>query len=435
LDYKLNILSDYENEVDVKVDYDDIQPEIQEAYNEERKNLSHPGFRKGKVPLSIIKKLYGEAIEYKASEKIANKKFWDLVDEQKLKPISTPVLSDIKYASGEKLEFKVKFEVKPEITLKDYTGLEIDKPIFKVKDEDLDLEVKQLMKSQATFEEAEVVEDENFRIQVDLQKLDDNNEPVIDQRSEGIMIDLGDEKVNPQIRLSAQGKKNGEDFNFEFVDEHQHGDHTHKETFRYTATITKIEKMIIPEPDEEFIKKVSKNKAASLDELKNYMKENYEKYYDQQSESAFVSSLLDKVVKNNDFTAPPGYVEMLTERMAEAEIENAKRQNRPSPDKSILIQNLKARAEWNAKWQIILEKLSEVENIVVEDADIEKMAEAEAEKTGISVEKLVKFYKDSNRTETFLEDKVIEFLKEKNTINEIDAEELAKKNKEKSDEN
>lgn len=433
LDYKVNVISDYENEIEVNLSYDDIKPEMEAAYKEEGKTISHPGFRKGKVPMSILKKMYGEAIEYKASEQIANKKFWDIVDEKELKPISTPQLSDISYNPGENLEFKVKYEIKPEIEVKDYKGQEIEKPIFKVKEDDIEAEVKNLLKSSATFEDAEKTENEDYRITVDLQKIDEAGADVEGPKSENIVIDLSDEKVSPQIRQNAIDKKVGETFNFEFVDEHMHGEEKHKETYRYSAELKKIEKIVIPEADEDFFKKVTKDKATNLDELKDFMRENFSQYYNQQSDNIFGNNLLDKVVKNNDFAAPPGYVRLLAERMTEAEIENAKRKNTKVPEKDMLLENIKPRAEWNAKWQIIMEKIVDLEELKVEDADLEKLAKEEAAKTGISEDKLMNFYKDSKRADTLLEEKVITFLKENNTVKEVDAEEKAKENKEKTD--
>jgi len=75
LDIKVNQLSDSQQEIEVNLNYDEILLEINDAYNEERKTITIDGFRKGKAPMGMIKKLYGEAIEYKASEKIANKNF------------------------------------------------------------------------------------------------------------------------------------------------------------------------------------------------------------------------------------------------------------------------------------------------------------------------------------------------------------------------
>ena len=73
LETKINIISTSEHELEVNLGYDEIQPEINLAYQKESKKIEMPGFRKGKVPLSMVKKVYGDAIEYKASEEIANK--------------------------------------------------------------------------------------------------------------------------------------------------------------------------------------------------------------------------------------------------------------------------------------------------------------------------------------------------------------------------
>ncbi|MDH7603546.1 MAG: trigger factor family protein, partial [Melioribacter sp.] len=74
MEYKVNQLEDSIQEIEVNLTYDEILPEIEKAYEEERKNITIDGFRKGKAPLSLIKKFYGDAIEYDASEKIANKR-------------------------------------------------------------------------------------------------------------------------------------------------------------------------------------------------------------------------------------------------------------------------------------------------------------------------------------------------------------------------
>jgi len=429
LETKVNIISDSEHEVEVNLSYEEIQPEIAEAYKKESKEISMPGFRKGKVPMHMIKKIYGEAIEYQASEKIAQKKFWDVVEKENLKPISTPSLTDIDFVKNEKLSFKVKYEIKPVLNLKDYKGIEIEKPIFKVKDEDIQKEIDYLLKQNATYETAEVVDD-FCRITVNLQRLDKDNKPIAGSRSENIVVDLSEATVNPQIGQNSNGKKVGETFNFIFTDEHYHGEEKHVEEFNYEAEITKIEKIVLPEVTEELVKKISKDKATNLDEFKAELKKNFESYYESQSENIFSNTLINKVVENNDFTVPAGYVENLRSRLVEMEKENAKRYKMPFDEKTVAEQ-MKPRAEWTAKWQIILENLAENENIKVEDSELEELAKAEAEKTGISVDKLVKYYKDSNRTEALLEDKVLKFLKDNAKIKEVDAEEKAKESKEK----
>ncbi|MDP2038897.1 MAG: hypothetical protein Q8L04_16065, partial [Ignavibacteria bacterium] len=81
------------------------------------------------------------------------------------------------------------------------------------------------------------------------------------------------------------------------------------------------------------------------------------------------------------------------------------------------------------KWQIIMEALAEKENIKVEDSELEELANKEAEQTGITVAKLMKYYKDTNRADVLVEEKVIKFLKDNAKITEVDAAEKMKENK------
>ncbi|MCX7875389.1 MAG: trigger factor [Melioribacteraceae bacterium] len=415
-------------EVEVTLSYSEIINDINEAYKKESKSLTIDGFRKGKAPISIIKKLYGQAIEYKASEDIAIKHFWKVVEDQKLKPISTPQLIDLNFIPNEKLNFKVSFEIKPKLELKDYKGIEVKKPIFKFTDEDVNKEIDQMIKPHYQYESVDQVADLNHRITVNLKRLDENGNLIIGQSTDNILIDLSDEKVNPQIKENALNKKLNDTFDFSFVDEHYHGEELHREEYKYQAVITKIEKLIKPELTEELIKKISKNKANNFEELFAFVKKNFEDYYSKQTDDILTNSLLSTVVKNNDFTPPQGYVEDLLKRMVESEIENAKRYKQPQVDEKQLTDYLRPRAEWTAKWMIILENICEIEKIKVEENELEELAKKESEQTGISVNKLLKYYKDTYRSDVLLEDKVINFLKENAKIVEVDAAEELKAN-------
>lgn len=422
MEKKVNEIAKHEHELVVTLTYDEIKPEIEEAYNKERKKISIDGFRKGKAPLHVIKKMYGESIEYQAAETISNKKFWNIVDTDDLKPISTPKLVDIDFVPGEKLSFKVIYEVKPELELKNYKGLEIEKPILKVRDEDVELELSRILKGHASYVDVEIIEDK-CRFVANLQRVNDDGTPFEGSRTENLTVDLSEPTVNVDLQENSKGKKVGETFEFTFVDEHKHGEETHKEEYKYVIEVVKIEKATYPEFDEEFVQKISNKQAKTIDEFKNQIKDSYQKYYESQSDQVFESKLLHEIVKNNDFTPPTGYVEFMLERLVEVEKENAKRQKQRLPEDATLKKNLAQRAEWTAKWQIVLENLSRIEDITVDDEELEKLAEEEAGKTGISVQKLVKYYKDTNRKESLLEDKVIKFLIENTKVKEVDANE------------
>ncbi len=419
METKINTISDFVRELEVTLDYSEIKPEIEAAYKKERAKISIDGFRKGKAPMGMIKKLYGDAIEYRASEDIANTKFWEIVKEQNLEPISTPALADINFEPEKALTFKVQYEVKADIEVKDYSGQKIKKPVFVVKDEDIERDINTMLKSKSDFEEAEKIEDANHRITVDLHRIDENGEAIEGSAAQNMVIDLADERVNPNIAEAAIGKNINETFTFSFTDEHKHGEETHKEEFTYTANILKIEKLVMPEITEELVKSLSRNIATDMESWRKSLKETYEKYYEAQSEEISTNGLLNKIIENNEFTPPQGYVDVLFNRIAESEKEKAKREKRHF-NEEMMKDNLQKQAEWMAKWQIISENIARIEKIEVTDDDLKELAEKEAENTGISVDKLIKYYKDSNRADAMLDEKIIGYLKENNEIEEFD---------------
>ena len=433
METKINVLNSNEHELEVNLGYDEIQPEIDLAYKKEGKSIEMRGFRKGKVPIAMIKKVYGEAIEYRASEDIANKKFWEIVHEQNLKPISTPKMTDINFERGVKLFFKIQYEVMPELELKGYTGNEIQKFEWKVTEEQVDAEVLSLRRRNATEEEASTVEDEFSVITVDLQRLDKDNNPTGDDKK-GLVIDLSDERVNRQIVENAKSKKINDVFGFSFKDSKEIEENGEKkiveEEFNYNAAITAIKKLILPEMNDEFVQKITKDKFKTVTDWKDNIRFGIQDYYNRQSDDLYMNSLISTVVKNNDFEPPHGYVHKILDNMVELAEEKAKREGNRLFDAKEVEKQLHQRAEWNAKWQIIYRSIAKKENISVDESELKTIAEKEATETGISVEKLIKFYKDTNKEDMMLEDKVVDFLKANNNIKTVTPEDIKSKTKE-----
>jgi trigger factor len=117
MEYNVNELNSSEKEVEIKLQYEEIKKDIDDEVRKQAKSIQMPGFRKGKVPLSMIKKMYGEGLEYEASEKVANSFFWKIAQENQLKPIGQPTMTDLKFEPEKDLTFKVKYETIPELNV------------------------------------------------------------------------------------------------------------------------------------------------------------------------------------------------------------------------------------------------------------------------------------------------------------------------------
>jgi len=431
LEKKVNVLSDSEHEINVKLTYDEIKNEIEQAYLKERKSITIPGFRKGKAPIQMIKKLYGESIEIKASEDIANNKFWEIVKEDNLKPLAGSLkLTRLDYKGEEGLTFTVKYEVIPEPELIAYKNLKIKKPVYKVKEEEVEKEFKRLLLKEAKLKPIENVKDKNTRLTLDLWQLSDDGEKPAKPTQSDVQIDLNDSEAVEEIVEKAMGKKAGDEFNFTYVETHEKEGEKHEHKYEYIAKIKKISEIVLPELDEETCKKLSYNKATNEEELRQFVKNSIEDYYRQQAEREYVKNLENELIAKNDFNPPQAYVNDVLKDMVEDELQKAKQQGYSDLSRSLLEDYLRPEALRISKYLILIDAIGKKENISVDKAELEKMAEEESKKTGISKEKLLNYYKNSRMEDKLLNEKIVDFLKENNPPEEIDSEEYFKQIKE-----
>ena len=438
MEVKVNEISTSEKEVEVTMTYDEIKSDIENEVKKQSKKIQMPGFRKGKVPLSMIKKMYGDALEYEASEKVANSSFWRIVKEKNLQPIGQPVLSDIKFNPGEDFQFKVHYEVIPQLDIKGYKNIEIEIPDFQVKDDELEHEIFHIKKANATqVEEEKVGDDNNYIIKLFLQRIDENGENFAGSKPETFDVDLSNHGVQKEIVDNSKGKKIGDTFEFTFTDERKvkndkGEEETVKEDFKYKAEIKEIKKNLLPELNEEFIKKVTNNKVENEKDFRENIKNDIQKYYDQKVDELTREKLIQEIVKANEFTPPASLVNNFLNDLMEREEQEMKKQGYGKYNREEAAQRLKNYSEFEVKWYLIKNEIEKKENIEVTDDDLTELVKKDAEKTGLPEDKLLNYYKSSNFAERLKDQKLFEFLTENNKINKIDPEKLTKSKTEES---
>ena len=436
MEYNVNEISMSEKEIEITLKYDEIKSDIDEEIKKQSKKLQVPGFRKGKVPPAMVKKLYGDALEYEASEKVANTRFWKIAESRELNPIGQPVMTDLDFKPGNDLKYKVKFEIMPKLDIKNYINQSIEVPDLIVKDQEVEKEIEHIKNSNSSTEDAVVIGDDlQYKIDVELFRLNENKEPDQNAKSEKLEIDLTNNRVQKEIKDNAKGKKVGDSFNFSFDDERtvknkDGNDEKIVEHLNYKILILSIKKIILPELNEELVKKVTKGKASTEEELKQQIKNDIQNYYDQRTDEFIRTKLISMIIKNNDFIPPTSFVANLSEEMIKSEEERLKKQGIKKIDKDELRNYFKPGAENEVKWYLLRAAIQKKENIEVTDKDLEEMAAKESEKTGLPVEKLMNFYKNSNQNEKLIDKKLFDFLKEKNNIKKVDPPKFTKPEKE-----
>lgn len=438
--FNVNDINASEKEVEITLGYGEIESDLESEVGSQIKKISMPGFRKGKVPRSMIKKMYGDALEYEAAEKVANAQFWKIAKENSLNPIGQPVLTDINFKVGEDMKFKVKFETFPSIEIKDYTNLEIEVPDYIVTDQDIEKEIESIKKSNSKNEEADEITGTDFLLDVEMQRINDDGSPFQDSKSEKMQIDLTNERIHPDIIKNAQGKKTGDSFRFSFEDKRKEpgtegNEQELVEKFNYDIRISGIKKIILPALEEDLIKKITKNKVSTETELRNEIRNDFQNYYNQQIEQITRGKLINKIIENNDFTPPASLVSNVLDEMIRSEEERLSKQGIKNIKRENLSSYLKPSAEHQVKWYLLKAEIEKKEMISVSDEELNDLAKKDSEKTGLPVDKLINYYQSSNQTEKLAEEKLFEFLKQNNSIKKVDPEKLHKHEHEKEDVN
>jgi trigger factor len=410
-------LSDVSRAAEITVTPEELAPHFNKAYLEYRKKIEIRGFRKGKAPIDIVKKLYGDLIENDSLNEIASEFYRQAVKEKELKPIGEPVLVDMEYKHGELFRCKIQFDVRPQITLQEYKGIEVEKVIHTIKDEEIERELVRLQRSNAAMEEVDVVTSPEHILTVTLQDLDDTGAPLIGKKSENIRFYLADEQLEQPFKVALkEAKKNGE-YTVQF--EHKHDEHTH--TVNTQILVKKVEKVTLPVLDDALVATVTKNKFTTLDTLRANIREEMIAYWKEKSDRQLINSLTAEIIRRHEFQVPESLIRSVLDGLLE-EVKNE------YPDKRLPVdfneekfkEENRTYAIFQAKWALLREELIKAENITVSDEDFEKLADEESVKIKIPKDRLMNYYKSSDQIkDRLVGDKLLTLLVRSAQVKEV----------------
>jgi trigger factor len=416
LEVNINSLSEVLYEADILVTNEELRPHFERAYEEYRPKAEVRGFRKGRVPLDIIRRLFGEAIEYKALDTVANDVYRQAMTERNIRPLGQPSMVDMDFQRGQHLRFKIKYEVKPEIKLKHYKGLKIEKPIHTVTDAEVDAEVMRLRRVNSTTSEVPSVTDAEHIVTADVQELSEAGTPLIGKKSVNVKFYLADETLAQGIKDALQAAQAGGVYRA--IVESKHDTHLH--SMHLAITATKVEKVRLPEFDEALVKTLTGDKVASQEEFLKSLRSDIQQYWDEQAERHVADAIVQEIVREHEFPVP----ETLTTSVLDALLDDVRSKSRDKAlprdfDEQKFREENRAYAIRQAKWLLLREHIAETEQISVTDTEIERLAEADAARTGIAKDRLLDYYKNSGAvSERILSDKILSFLKNHAKISE-----------------
>ena len=374
LENTIKELDGSKHEIEITLTNEELKPHFDSAYKEAQKNAEIKGFRKGKVPLNLVKQYFGKRIEAESLETICDDEFRKIIKEQEIPVVGQPSLFHID-RTDDGVTFKISYEVIPVFELADYRGLTIDEPIHTVTEDEVHQELDNLAKNNGKMEPADFVNDENHIVGIKLMEIDSqSNVPIIGVKPIDTHVYLANETVIPELKASLLNTKVGDTFRFQ----PKESDKTAPDK-TYNVEVTEIQKLVSIELTDDFVRNYTNGKLNTLNEFAEELEFQMQDEWNHKSRTAMEDQLVMKIVEMNNITAPESIVNQVAMQMAE----DVKKRYANMPDYQNLnvenmIPGLIPVAEKTVKWEIIKKEIIEKEDIKVEDFDIDNLVEAEA---------------------------------------------------------
>ncbi|AKO45137.1 trigger factor [[Haemophilus] ducreyi] len=279
---------------------------IEAAYKEQlkgyAKNARVDGFRKGKVPHSIIEQRFGLAARQEVLSEEMQRTFFDAVISEKINLAGRPTFTPNNYQLGQDFSFTATFEVFPEVELKGLENIEVEKPVVEITTADIDKMIEVLRKQQATWAESDATATANDRVIIDFVGYIDGTEFEGGKATE-FTLNMGQGSMIPGFEEGIVGHKAGEQFDIDVTfPEEYHAENLKGKAAKFAITLNKVENMILPELTEEFVKKFGT--AKTVEELRAEIEKNMQRELKNAMTARIKNQVINGLVTQNDIEVP-----------------------------------------------------------------------------------------------------------------------------------
>ena len=378
----------------VEIDKELMESGVNKAYMKARKNIMIPGFRKGKAPRKMIESMYGAHVFYEDGlEEIFPEVYEFAVVKQDVKAVGRPSLEDMQISDEGIVTLTLSTEVYPEVTLGDYKGLEVEKAEVTVTDEQVQAELDRMAQNVASTETVERPAQLGDTANIDFEGFD-NGVAFNGGKGEKHDLKLGSGSFVPGFEEQIVGMSAGEEKDIDITfPEDYHAELAGKAVV-FHVKVNAVTTTNLPEQDDEFAKDVSE--FETLDALKADIRAKALENAQKQIDSAFEQACVDKAAENATVELPAGLIDMELDNQMERFAYQLQMSGYSMDqyakmmggDMSSMRNAFRPAAEKQAKANVTLAKIVEVEGITVTDEDIEAEFEAMAKQYELEIEKI-----------------------------------------------
>jgi trigger factor len=329
-------------EISVEIPAEVVAAQQEALVQQYSKQARIPGFRKGKVPASMVRNKFSSEITSDVVEHLVPQYFREAVTKGGFRPVSQPHIYGLEFTPGEPIKFKAAFEVLPDFELGDYKAIKVVKQNVTVTDEQVDAEIKQLQERQASFDPVNddrgAEKGEFVQVSFEAKPKGPKDEPeanasndagakTTESAEEGggggseqeaaaqpvqmdeVLVEIGGANTIPEFTEHLSGAKAGEERSFDVVyPEDFYDKRLAGQTFSYKVKVNAVKKKTLPELNDDFAKELSQD-FKTFDDLKTLIRQNMETELNHKAEHEAKDKMIEELLAQHDFPVPRSLVE------------------------------------------------------------------------------------------------------------------------------
>lgn len=407
-------------ELEIEISAEDFEAAIEKAYLKARKNIAMPGFRKGKAPRKLIEKEYGEQVFFEDAVNLLYAPVVNgAVEESGLELVTRPEVEVTEISKENGVKLKATCITKPEVEVKDYKGIEVEKVVNPVTDEDINKQLDALREKNVTVETVDdraaengddvVIDFEGFKGDVAFEG----------GKAEDFTLSLGSGQFIPGFEDQIVGHNAGEDFdiNVTFPDEYQVKELAGAPAV-FKIKLKSISKKVMPELDDDMVK--DSTEFDTVDEYKADVKKKLEEANEKHADSEVEAKIFDKVIENMTAEIPQvmfdnrvnEMISELEQRLAPQGISLDLYMQYTGQTIDTVKKAYAEQAEKQVKLRLALEKIAKLENIEVTEDELKAEFDKLAEAYKLDVDQIKQFIHDDDLKKDIAVGKAVDLIKD-----------------------
>ncbi|MFB6345288.1 MAG: trigger factor [bacterium] len=424
--------SDGEVTFSVDIPQEDVESERKQAINELKQEVEVSGFRKGKVPDSIIEKQRPQQVRQALLERLVPRACGQVYEEHDLRPIKNPEIEDFNFDDGFHMEATVLVQPSVDVSGEEYKNFELTAESQEVSEEEVEEQLDQMRSQQASLEPVPIarpVEEGDF-VKIDFQAYDQQGNPMEGTAADDQVIEVGSERFLPDIEDGIVGASEGENrriqatFPEDFVDDNLAGS-----TLDFDVTVKEIQEEQKPDLDsEEFLEEMD---VDSPEDLREQVRERLSEADEQKRREELSEQIYENLLEEYDIAIPEPLIDDEVDKIIEDYRRQVEQQERDfdeflrEQDKDLeeLREESRPQAERRIKLTLLFQAIAEHEDVEVTEEDFEEHLQDLAEQTGMDPSQIGELPDEQKQSLRFQlrDDKVLDFLIEEANVEEVES--------------